>query len=360
MTQREQAEVAAAAVLQALKSSSYNSFNLMAITDIIEQSLQNNNSEQEQRELSRLAGGSKSADDHLSRLLSVSPSVIYSFLATGSFAPSFVSDNLTRIFGYTPREYLENPEFWRSHVHPDDLTEVESEIAQVFSKGNQVVEYRFRRKDGSYCWVSDEQHLVRDTRGEPIEIVGSWSDITARKDAEAARETSRARMSLLLGAAPAVVYSFAASGDFAPTFVSASIERMLGYRPEEYLEHADFWRSCVHPEDIAGVEAKQADLFSHGEHLTEYRFRKKDGSYCWVSDEQHLIRDKHGNPVEVVGSWSDIDARKEAELAFQTAQLELEKASQAALEASEAKGVFLANMSHEIRTPMNAIIGILR
>ena len=40
------------------------------------------------------------------------------------------------------------------------------------------------------------------------------------------------------------------------------------------------------------VEAKQVELFNGGEHLAEYRFRKKDGSFCWVSDEQHLIRDK--------------------------------------------------------------------
>ena len=60
----------------------------------------------------------------------------------------------------------------------------------------------------------------------------------------------------------------------------------------------------------------------------------------------------------MVGSWSDIDARKAAELALQASQAELEKATRAALEASEAKSVFLANMSHEIRTPMNAVIGL--
>ena len=347
MSQRQQAEVVAGAVLRALETSSASSFDLPTIADVVEQNLQNHNREQEQRE-----------HEHLSRLLSVSPAVIYSFLARGSFAPSFVSENLTRLFGYDTREYLEDPHFWRLRVHPDDLTRVESEITELFSNGNRVIEYRFRRKDGSYCWVSDEQHLVRDAMGEPVEIVGSWSDITSRKDAESTRESSRARLSLLLGTAPAVIYSFAASGDFAPTFVSESIKRMLGYCPEEYLEHADFWRSCVHPDDIAGVERKQMDLFAKGEHLAEYRFRKKDGSYCWVSDEQHLIRDSDGNPVEVVGSWSDIDARKEAELAFQAAQVELEKASRTALEATEAKSVFLANMSHEIRTPMNAIIGL--
>ena len=92
-------------------------------------------------------------------------------------------------------------------------------------------------------------------------------------------------------------------------------------------------------------------LFEKGQHLAEYRFCKKDGSYCWVSDEQHLTRDTDGRPIEVVGSWSDIDIRKAAEQAFQAAQAELEKAN-------EAKSAFLANMSHEIRTPMNAVIGL--
>ena len=114
---------------------------------------------------------------------------------------------------------------------------------------------------------------------------------------------------------------------------------------------------CI-PMTSPEVEAKQVELFRNGEHLAEYRFRKKDGAYCWVSDEQHLIRDKAGHPVEVVGSWSDIDARKAAEQAFQAAQAELERATEAALEANEAKSVFLANMSHEIRTPMNAVIGL--
>jgi PAS domain S-box-containing protein len=199
---------------------------------------------------------------------------------------------------------------------------------------------------------------VRDAKGKPIEIVGSWTDVTQRKEAEEAREAARSQLTLLLSAAPSVIYSFKAHGDFAPTFVSANIAHMLGYSPDQYLQDADFWRSRVHPDDLPEVEAKQAELFRKCEHLAEYRFRKKDGTYCWVSDEQHLIRDPNGNPLEVVGSWSDIDARKAAEFAFQAAQLELKKATEAALEASEAKSVFLANMSHEIRTPMNAVIGL--
>jgi PAS domain S-box-containing protein len=314
--------------------------------------------EQEKRGLQRIADVQASAHAHLTRLLNASPAVIYCRTASDNYQPTFVSESISKLFDVSPKEYFENPDLWRDRVHPDDIPRIDAWIDRIYESDHKSIEYRYRRKDGTYCWVNDEQHLLRDAKGEPIEIVGSWTDITPRKEAEEARETARSRLTLLLGAAPSVIYSFAAYGDFAPTFVSANIAHMLGYSPDQYLEHADFWRSHVHPDDLPEVEAKQVELFRKCEHLAEYRFRKKDGTYCWVSDEQHLIRDPNGNPVEVVGSWSDIDARKAAELAFQAAQAELEKATRAALEASEAKSIFLANMSHEIRTPMNAVIGL--
>jgi adenylate cyclase len=192
---------------------------------------------------------------------------------------------------------------------------VEAEQTILFEQGKHTAEYRFRKKDGTYCWVNDEQHLIKDAHGEPSEIVGSWSDITGRKQAEAAEDAARARLSVLLESAAAVIYSFKASGDYAPTFVSVNIKRLLGYCPEKYLEHADFWRNNVHPEDLASVEADQAKLFEKGRHTAEYRFRRKNGNYIWVSDERYLLRGDDGKPVEIVGSWSNITARKQAEQA---------------------------------------------
>ena len=354
---RRQAEIAAAAVLRVLDATPGDT-GVESVAEIIEIALHDAAREHEKKELRRIADVQASAHAHLSRLLNASPAVIYCRQASGDFAPTFVSESVTRLFGCTPRAYLDNPYLWRERVHPDDVARINDWVDDMFESDERSIEYRVRRDDGTYFWVNDQQQVVRDDKGEPVEIVGSWTDVTELKEAEDARERARERLDLLLGAAPVVVYSFAAAGDFAPTFVSASIELMLGYRPEEYLQDADFWRGHVHPDDLAAVEAKQVDLFNTGEHLAEYRFRKKDGSYCWVSDEQHLIRDKAGQPVEVVGSWSDIDARKAAEQAFQAAQTELKKATEAALEASEAKSVFLANMSHEIRTPMNAVIGL--
>jgi adenylate cyclase len=289
------------------------------VAAVIQQVLETASREHETVERKHLA----EAEERASRLLSASPAVIYSFKAKDDFAATFVSDNITALFGYGPREYLDNPNFWREHVHPEDLPRIEAEVTGLFQEGKHALEYRFRRKDGSYCWVNDEQHLVRDAKGEPAEIVGSWSDIGARKAAEAAEDKTRERLALLLDTAPSVIYSFKASGDYAPTFVSENIKRLLGYCPDEYLKNADFWRARVHPDDILSVEAEQALLFEQGRHAAEYRFRKKDGGYRWVSDEQYLIRDESGEPLEIVGSWSDVTDRKNAEAAENAAQARL-------------------------------------
>ena len=260
------------------------------------------------------------ARERLALLLDTAPSVIYSFKASGDYAPTFVSENIKRLLGYCPDEYLKDAEFWRARVHPDDMASVEAEQALLFERDRHTAEYRFRKKDGAYRWVSDEQHLIRDENGEPFEIVGSWSDITDRKNAEAAEDAARARLSSLLESAPSVIYSFKAKDDYAPTFVSENIERLLGYCPEKYLEHADFWRSNVHPEDLASAEAEQSKLFEKGRHTAEYRFRKRNGNYIWVSDDQYLLRGDDGEPVEIVGSWSNITTRKQAEQAENAAR----------------------------------------
>jgi PAS domain S-box-containing protein len=165
--------------------------------------------------------------------------------------------------------------------------------------------------------------VLRNAAGDPIEVVGAWSDITARKQLGEALVAAQERLVHLLSCAPAVIYSYKATGDFAPTFVSQNITDWLGYEPQEYLEHPDFWRSRVHPDELAAVEAKSAQLYKKGRHTIEYRFLKKDGTYCWVIDEQHLIRDRDGDPVEVVGSWSDVTGPKEAEIAFRRSEQRL-------------------------------------
>ncbi len=274
-------------------------------------------------------GGGRGARARVEHLVASAPAVIYSFKATGDYAPTFISQNVKDLLGYDRAEYLESPDFWVSRVHPDDSPRILRAYERLMDVGRLSSEYRFRKKDGSYCWVSDELRVLRDAAGNPVEVVGAWSDVTARKHLGEALVAAQDRFVHLLSSAPAVIYSYKASGDFSPTFVSQNIRDWLGYEPDEYLENPDFWRRCVHPDELAAVEAEAVHLFRKGRHTVEYRFLRKDGSYCWVNDEQHLIRDQDGQPVEVVGSWSDVTARNEAEIAFRRSEQRLTDAIEA-------------------------------
>lgn len=322
-TLREHARNATAALDQALhlEPGAFDAENTTAIIEAALKSAARARDDKARQQMHQVEAATRL---RMAQLLSSSPAVIYSFKAAGDFAPTFVSDNIRDVFGYEPAEYLKDGSFWRERVHPDDLARVEETVATFFQNGTHAVEYRFRRKDGTYCWVSDEQRLIPGRNGKPLEIVGSWSDISARRLAEDARAAAHERLARLLASSPAVIYSYRASGDFAPTFVSENIRDWLGYEPGDYLANPDFWRRCVHPDDVAEVEASAVRLFKSGRNTVEYRFLTKGGTYRWVVDEQRLVRDPTGQPSEVVGSWCDITERKKAEAAAEQAHRRIE------------------------------------
>ena len=94
-------------------------FDVDSASAVIEKVIKYATRERESRSRRQLSEAKVAAQERLVRLLSSSPAVIYSFKAGGDFAPTFVSDNIGTVFGYTPAEYLENPSFWRDRVHPE-------------------------------------------------------------------------------------------------------------------------------------------------------------------------------------------------------------------------------------------------
>jgi diguanylate cyclase (GGDEF)-like protein/PAS domain S-box-containing protein len=95
----------------------------------------------------------------------------------------YVSPGVRAILGFTPREWIEDPDLWARQVHPEDRD-------RVFGREDELVEpevpdeYRMFHRDGSTVWVRDEAALVADAQGRE-RWHGVILDITDRKLAEA-------------------------------------------------------------------------------------------------------------------------------------------------------------------------------
>ncbi|WP_017720849.1 PAS domain S-box protein [Kamptonema formosum] len=175
---------------------------------------------------------------------------------------------------------------------------VSTEFSLTFSGGEQHYEAR----------------LMPFLQGQAIAIV---RNITDRKQAEAVLRSTQDRLQSLLASSPTSIYSCSAEGDFGATFMSDNSAGITGYTPEEFLSYSGFWADRIHPEDKARVFAELPQLFERGHHTHEYRFLHKNGTYLWMRDELRLVCDAAGKPVEIVGSWTDITERKQADEALQ-------------------------------------------
>ena len=93
-------------------------------------------------------------------------------------------------YGYGRDELNGTLEWWTSHVHPDDAFLLENKVSELFESGTHSwhCDYRFRRADGTYCYVRDRGLLQRDTAGRPARIIGSLLDITAQKQLDLAKD----------------------------------------------------------------------------------------------------------------------------------------------------------------------------
>jgi len=238
--------------------------------------------------------------EKLRQLLTHSPVVIYTLRIDGPrVTPVVVSDNIERLLGFTVEE-SSHYEWWVGNLHPDDRDRVMAVAGQASARNSYCIEYRIRRKDGTYRWVEDNNRLVPDASQQQI-AVGVWTDITERKKAEESVQASEARFRELAENIHEVFWITDAAKQ-QMLYVSPAYETIWGRSCESLYAAPDTWMAAIHPEDLQRVLQAAAEKQESGEYNEEYRIVRPDNSVRWIHDRAFPIRNAAGEFYHIVGT----------------------------------------------------------
>lgn len=237
------------------------------------------------------------------------------------------------LLGYEPNEFEANLKNWKRLIHPDDWPRVSEMLNLTIQSKLPIfeVEYRIRNKSGEWQWVQARGNVTAvDADGKPTTMAGLFADITEHKKTELALRKSEATYRFLTEHASDLIWTL--DMNLRTTFVNPSIEKVLGYTPEERMRQAV--EDQITPECLQFVRQRLLEeLRIESEQgiqegksvIVDLDYLHKNGSVVCLQTAVTFIRDEKGTPTGLHGISRDItelkrsqDALKESEEKYRT------------------------------------------
>jgi PAS domain S-box-containing protein len=223
------------------------------------------------------------------------------------------------LFGFdSPEESIGLEHATDYYVNPSDR----QQFLELLKRDGEVRSYeaQMRKRDGTVFWVLFSSYL----NAADGYIEGVIADISDRKQAEAALQTSEERLRLALTASNQGLYDLDLKTE--ERIVNPEYALMLGYNPATFHETISEWIARLHPDDRESVVATYRAYIA-GEipsYQAEYRQRTQDDQWKWTLSVGKIVAwDESGQPMRMLGTHVDINDRKQAEEALQASESKL-------------------------------------
>lgn len=198
-------------------------------------------------------------------------------------------------------------------VHPADLETTRSAFSDYLAGASPryETEFRMRTEANGWKWIRAIGTIVeRDGDGRPLRMLGTHTDIDARKRAEDALRTSEERFRLSFETTAIGAVMVGMDGRFIKT--NRAFDRIIGFSSAELRSKT--FQEITHPDDVQMGEDAFRDLVAgrrQSVHL-EKRYVTADGRTIWASVSSVMVRGPLDDPLYAVAHVSDITDAREA------------------------------------------------
>ncbi|MFL6862591.1 MAG: PAS domain-containing protein [Allosphingosinicella sp.] len=223
-----------------------------------------------------------------------------------------MSAALIERLGFAPAAVPDRLQRFECLLHEDDRGEWRRRLDDHLDGRSDhfACEYRVRTAAGGWRWTDVRGRVVeRDGEGGPLRMVGTATDISARKAAEAEARQTIELLALARDAAGAATWDIDLASGGVHLCEHGRVLHGLDPQDAEGLD-LDRYAGLVHPADWDAVRAAIHDAAGIAEpRRVEFRVKRPGGGWRRLAAIGKSVEDGRGRRTRLVGLTRDISGR---------------------------------------------------